>query len=65
MKLLRHLLVGHVVVLLRETIFTKKKWAQAVYLNHGLNLGGIEVVRAVEGLGKNGQGLVWSSSSIK
>jgi hypothetical protein len=31
----------------------------------GLNLVGVEVVRATEGLGKNGQGLVWSSRRIK
>jgi hypothetical protein len=30
MKPLRHLIFGLVVVLLRETIFTKKKWAQSV-----------------------------------
>jgi hypothetical protein len=64
-KQLMHLLVGIVVVLLCGTIFTKKKWAQAVDMNHGLNLGGIEVVRAMEGRGKNGQGLVWSSIRIK
>jgi hypothetical protein len=58
MKPLMHLLVGLVVVLLRETIFTKKKWSQAVDMNHGLNLGGIEVVHAMEGLGKNARGLV-------
>jgi hypothetical protein len=65
MKPLMQFLVGIVVVLLRETIFTKKKWIQAVDMNHGLNSGGTEVVRAMEGLGKNGQGLVLSSSSIK
>jgi hypothetical protein len=54
MKSLRHLLVGLVMVLLRKTIFTKK-WAQSVDMNHGLNIGGIEVVRAMEGLGKNGK----------
>jgi hypothetical protein len=64
-KPLSHLLVTLVVVFLRETIFTKKKWAQAVDMNHGLNLCGIEVVRAMEGLGKNGEGLVWSSRIIK
>jgi hypothetical protein len=41
MKPLRHFLVGHVVILLRETVFTKKKWTQAVDMNHGFDLGGI------------------------
>jgi hypothetical protein len=41
---LRYLLIGFVIVFLRETLFTKKIWAQAVNMNHGLNLGGIEVI---------------------
>jgi hypothetical protein len=42
-----------------------KKLAQSVDMNYGLNLAVLEVVRVMEGLGKNGQGMFWSSSSIK
>jgi hypothetical protein len=55
---LRYLLIGFVIVFLRETLFTKKKWAQAVDVNHGLNLGGIEVIRNMEGTKKGAMGLV-------
>jgi hypothetical protein len=41
---LRYLLIGFVIVLLRETMFAKQNWAHAVTMNHGLNLGGIEVI---------------------
>jgi hypothetical protein len=60
-----HILSGLVVVLLRETLFTKKKWARAVDMNHGLNLGGIEVIREMEGNTKGCKGLVWSSGTVK
>jgi hypothetical protein len=62
---LRCLLIGFVMVLLRETLFTKKKWAQAVDMNHGLDLGGIEVIQSREGTKKGAMGLVWSSSTVK
>jgi hypothetical protein len=49
MSPLRHLLISLVVVLLCETMFTTKKWAHAVHVNHSLNLGGIEVIHQMEG----------------
>jgi hypothetical protein len=39
-------------------LYLRKKWAQAVDMNHGLNLGGIEVIREMEGTKKGGQGTV-------
>jgi hypothetical protein len=45
--------------------FSKQKWAQAVDINHGLNLGGIEVIRSMEGIKKGAMGLVWSSGTVK
>jgi hypothetical protein len=62
---LRHLLIGLVIVFLRETMFTRKKWSQAVDMNHGINLGWIEVIREMEGNKKGCMGLVWSSGTIK
>jgi hypothetical protein len=64
MGLLRHLMIGLVILLLRETMFTKKKWAQAVDMNHGLNLGVIEVIHETEGNKKGCMGLVWSSGTL-
>jgi hypothetical protein len=52
MTRLRYLLIGFVVVFLGETLFTRKNGAQAVDMNHGLNLGGIEVIRNMEGTKK-------------
>jgi hypothetical protein len=49
----------------RETMLTRKKWAHAVDMNHGLNLGGIEVIREMEGNKKGCMGLIWSSGTIK
>jgi hypothetical protein len=34
-------------------------------MNHGLNLGGIEVIRNMEGTEKGVMGLVWSSGTVK
>jgi hypothetical protein len=34
-------------------------------MNHGLNLGGIEVIRNMEGTKKGAMGLVWSSVTVK
>jgi hypothetical protein len=34
-------------------------------MNHGLNLGGIEVIRNMEGTKKGAMGLVWSSGTVK
>jgi hypothetical protein len=65
MSTLRYLLIGFVVVFLRETLFTTKKSAQAVDMNHGLKLGGIEVIRNMEGTKKGSMGLVWSSGTVK
>jgi hypothetical protein len=62
---LRYLLISFVIVFLRETLFTKKKSAQAVDMNHGLNLGGMEVIRNMEGTKKGSMGLVWSSCTVK
>jgi hypothetical protein len=62
---LQHLLIGFVIVFMRDTMFTKKKWDQAVDMNHGLNLRGIEVIREIEGNKKGYMGLVWSSGTIK
>jgi hypothetical protein len=62
---LRHLLLGLVIVFLRETMFTRKKWSQAVDMNHRLNLGGIEVILEMEGNKKGCMGIVWSSGMIK
>jgi hypothetical protein len=64
MTSLRYLLIGFVTVFLCETVFTKK-WAQAVNTNHGMNLGGIEVIRNMEGTKKGAMGLVWSSGTVK
>jgi hypothetical protein len=36
----------------------EKKWAHAVVMNHGLNLGGIEVIRTTEGTKKGAMRLV-------
>jgi hypothetical protein len=55
---LRYLLIGFVIVFLRDSLFTKEKWAHAIELNHGLNLGGIEVIRNMEGTKKGAMGLV-------
>jgi hypothetical protein len=54
-----YLLIGFIIVFLRETLFTKK-WAQAVDMSHSLNLGGIEVIRNMEGnkFGSHGAGVV-------
>jgi hypothetical protein len=41
---LRHLMIGLVILLLCETMLTKKKCALAVDTNHGLNLRGIDVI---------------------
>jgi hypothetical protein len=41
---LLHLLIGLMSVLPRATLFAKHKWAHAVDMNHGLNLGGTEVI---------------------
>jgi hypothetical protein len=65
MSPLRHLLIGLVIVFLRETMFTRNKWAQAVDMDHRLNLGGIEVILEMEGNKKGCMGLVWSSGTIK
>jgi hypothetical protein len=66
MKPLMHLLVGIFVVLLRETNFMKKKWAQVLDMSHGIDLAGVEAACAMEGLLDKGRhGLVWSSSSVK
>jgi hypothetical protein len=43
----------------------QKKWAQAVGINHGLNLCGIEVIRNMDGTKKGAMGLVWSSYTVK
>jgi hypothetical protein len=40
MRPLKHLLIALVIVILRETLFTQKKWARAVDMHHGLNFGG-------------------------
>jgi hypothetical protein len=34
-------------------------------MNHGLNLGGIEVIRNMERTKKGAMGLVWSSGTVK
>jgi hypothetical protein len=34
-------------------------------MNHGLNLGGIEVIQSMEGTKKGATGLVWSSCTVK
>jgi hypothetical protein len=34
-------------------------------MNHGLNLGGIEVIRGMEGNKKVCKGLVWSSGTVE
>jgi hypothetical protein len=65
MSPLRHLLIGLVIVLLCENMFTKNKWAQAMDMNHDLSLGGIEVIRELEGNKKGYIGLIWSSGTIK
>jgi hypothetical protein len=65
MARLRYLLIGFVIVLLRETLFTKHPWAQAVAMNRGLNLDGIEVILSMEETKKGAMGLVWSSSPVK
>jgi hypothetical protein len=62
---LRHLVIGLMILFMREIMFTRKKWVQAVDMNHGLNLVGIEVIREIEGNKKGCMGLVWSSSMIK
>jgi hypothetical protein len=62
---LRHLLIALVIVLLRGSLFTKKKWARAVDMHRGLNIGGIEVIRKMKVLKKNESGLVWYSSTIQ
>jgi hypothetical protein len=36
-----------------------------VNINHGIKLGGIEVIREMEGMKEGVQGLVWSSSTVK
>jgi hypothetical protein len=38
---------------------------QSVDMNHGLNLGGIDVIRNVKGTKKGSMGLVWSSGTVK
>jgi hypothetical protein len=43
---LRYLLIGFVIVFLRETLFTKK-WSHAVDMNQGLNLSGLDVIRSM------------------
>jgi hypothetical protein len=65
MRPLRHILIGLVVVPLRDTLFTKQKWAQAIDMNHGLNLGGIELICEMEGNKKGCKCLVWSSGTVK
>jgi hypothetical protein len=40
MRPLKHILIALVIVILRETLFTRKKWARAADMHHGLNLGG-------------------------
>jgi hypothetical protein len=42
-----------------------KKWAQAVDMNHGFNLGGIEMIQNMEGTKKGAMGLVWLSGTVK
>jgi hypothetical protein len=39
-----YLLIGFVIVILRDTMFRKQKWVQSVDMKHGLNLGSIEVI---------------------
>jgi hypothetical protein len=46
-------------------MFTKNKKAHAVDIDHGLNLGGIEVIREMEGNKKGCMGLVGSSGTIR
>jgi hypothetical protein len=53
-----------------RSIFTRdfvyqKQWANAEDMNHGLNLGGIEVIRNTEGTKKGAMGLAWSSGTVK
>jgi hypothetical protein len=62
---MRYLLIGFVIVFLHEPFFTTTKWAQAVDMNHGLNLGGIEAILNTEGTKKGAMGLVWSSGTVK
>jgi hypothetical protein len=54
---LRYLLIGFVIVFLRDSLFTKI-WAHAIDMNHGLNLVGIEVIRNMEGTKKGAMALV-------
>jgi hypothetical protein len=60
MRPLQHILIGLVVVLLCQTLFTKKKWSEAVDINHGFNLRGIKVIHDMEGNKKGCKVLVWS-----
>jgi hypothetical protein len=46
-------------------MFTKKKFAQAVDMNHGLKLGGIEVIHEMDCNKKGCMGLVWAFGMIK
>jgi hypothetical protein len=62
---LHHILIGLVIKYLRETLFMKHKWAQAVDMNHGLNLGDVGVIIIVEGTKKGAMGLVWSPGTVK
>jgi hypothetical protein len=62
---LYHLLIGIVSILLRETLFTKHNWEQAGDMNHGLNLGGIEVIRSAERTKKGAMCLFWPLGTVK
>jgi hypothetical protein len=48
----------------RDCVY-KKKSAQTVDMNHGLNLGDIEVIPKTEGTKKGAMGLVWLSGTVK
>jgi hypothetical protein len=50
---------------LHETLITQQNWSHVVDMNHRLNLGGIEVIRSMDGMKKGAMGLVWSSSTVK
>jgi hypothetical protein len=65
MRPLWHILIGLVVVMLHETLFTANKWAQEVDMNHVLNIGSIQVIREMEGNKKGYKGMVWSLGTVK
>jgi hypothetical protein len=60
---LQYLLIGFIIVFYVR-LCLQKKWAQAVGMNRGLNLGGIYVILNTEGTEKGAMGLVWSSGTV-